>query len=67
MLFLEGGYDLGALRSSTRDTLGALLGGDGVAEATTAGGPGTDEVRTVAEIRARAVEEQGAGAGAGGH
>ncbi len=67
VLFLEGGYDLGALRSSTRDTLGALLGGDGVAEATTAGGPGTDEVRTVAEIRARAVEEQGAGAGAGGH
>jgi acetoin utilization deacetylase AcuC-like enzyme len=60
VLFLEGGYDLEALRSSTRATLGALLGGDGAGDRPTAGGPGTDEVRATAGLRARAVEGSGA-------
>jgi acetoin utilization deacetylase AcuC-like enzyme len=40
VLFLEGGYDLEALRASVAASLGALVGADVDAEAPTAGGPG---------------------------
>jgi acetoin utilization deacetylase AcuC-like enzyme len=55
VLFLEGGYDLGALRSSVAATLGALSGaaeaGDG--ERPTSGGPGAEFVAGAAALRAR--------------
>ena len=59
-LFLEGGYDLGALRASVAATVGALVGADpGDAEPPTSGGPGTEMVDQSAARRAAAV---GAGA-----
>jgi acetoin utilization deacetylase AcuC-like enzyme len=59
-LFLEGGYDLGALRSSVTATLGALVGAEGPSEEATAGGPGDEAVRQAARTR-RAVLEGGRG------
>jgi len=44
VLFLEGGYDLTALRQSVTTTLSALLGGNERPEAPTAGGPGNEMV-----------------------
>jgi acetoin utilization deacetylase AcuC-like enzyme len=70
-LFLEGGYDLGALRSSVAATLGALVGADPEdgqdggpgagpgrpgAEAPTSGGPGTELVARAAAERATALD-----------
>jgi len=62
VLFLEGGYHLGALRSSVRATLSALLGegsrppgGDGGEEAPTTGGPGADMVAVARRERARSL------------
>ncbi len=43
-LFLEGGYDLGAVRRSVAATLGALLGADVETEPPTKGGPGAEAV-----------------------
>jgi acetoin utilization deacetylase AcuC-like enzyme len=43
--FLEGGYDLGALRISVAATLGQVLGSDFRPEEPTSGGFGIDEVR----------------------
>ncbi len=43
-LFLEGGYDLAALRSSVAATLGALLESEWVPEESTSGGPGDEQV-----------------------
>jgi acetoin utilization deacetylase AcuC-like enzyme len=56
-LFLEGGYDLDALRSSVTATLGALLGrtGDG-RERRSDGGPGLVQLREADEVRRRAVD-----------
>ncbi len=59
-LFLEGGYHLGALRSSVAATLGALLGADATGQARwyekpTSGGPGTTAVVQAAELRKRAL------------
>ena len=51
VLFLEGGYDLGALRSSVSATVGALVGNPTPSEPPTSGGPGWDHVRDVAERR----------------
>jgi acetoin utilization deacetylase AcuC-like enzyme len=48
VLFLEGGYDLSALRRSIAATLSALLGGDYHDEEPTSGGPGKE---VVAEAR----------------
>ncbi len=45
--FLEGGYDLGALRSSVRATLAAALADERPNEAPTSGGPGHDQVRRI--------------------
>jgi acetoin utilization deacetylase AcuC-like enzyme len=51
VLFLEGGYDLGALRSSVRATLSALLGGVEGTEPPTFGGPGSEQVRRAQDAR----------------
>jgi acetoin utilization deacetylase AcuC-like enzyme len=51
VLFLEGGYDLGALTRSVRSTMGRLLGAPFEAESPTAGGPGAEWVQ-----RARAAQ-----------
>lgn len=51
ILFLEGGYDLGALRSSVSATLGALVEAPVHSEPTTSGGPGTEQVEAVAHRR----------------
>jgi acetoin utilization deacetylase AcuC-like enzyme len=48
VLFLEGGYDLGALRSSVSAALGALVGSPVTStEAPTAGGPGMDQLADI--------------------
>jgi acetoin utilization deacetylase AcuC-like enzyme len=44
VLFLEGGYDLGALRGSVAATIGALLGSSYAPETPTSGGPGIDMI-----------------------
>jgi acetoin utilization deacetylase AcuC-like enzyme len=64
VVFLEGGYDLEALRSSVSATLGALVGLEAVVEGErpTSGGPGTDAVGRVAVARARALDRGGPGA-----
>ncbi|MFZ0249866.1 MAG: histone deacetylase, partial [Acidimicrobiales bacterium] len=55
-LFLEGGYDLGALASSVEATLGALLGRRAVAAVPTSGGPGLAQLRADASARRRALD-----------
>jgi acetoin utilization deacetylase AcuC-like enzyme len=67
VLFLEGGYDLAALRSSVRATLGALAGapesgrpgsgvpGSGEPERPTSGGPGSEFVAAAVAERWRAL------------
>ena len=57
VLFLEGGYDLQAVRRSTAATLGALLGDPGAPGEETFGGPGREAVRAAADARARAVAD----------
>jgi len=54
--FLEGGYDLDALRASVGATVAALAGEQRSPEPATSGGPGLDAVVAAARIRAR---EQG--------
>ena len=44
VLFLEGGYDLGAVRSSVSATLGALTGAEAASGTPTSGGPGIEQV-----------------------
>jgi acetoin utilization deacetylase AcuC-like enzyme len=57
VLFLEGGYDLDALRSSVTATLGALLDRDGDERGrTSSGGPGLVQLREADEARRRAVD-----------
>ena len=51
VLFLEGGYDLTAIRSSVTATLGALVGAPVTSEAPTAGGPGMDHLPAIAARR----------------
>jgi acetoin utilization deacetylase AcuC-like enzyme len=48
-LFLEGGYDLSALRGSVTATLSSMLGGEYACESPSSGGPGSEMV-----LRARA-------------
>ena len=50
-LFLEGGYDLVALRSSVSATLGALLGAGAANETPTSGGPGAEVVKSTRDTR----------------
>ncbi len=63
VLFLEGGYDLAALRSSVRSTLAALAGtpdpggpGSGDTERPTSGGPGSEYVAAAVAERRRALQ-----------
>lgn len=51
VLFLEGGYELGALRSSVSATLGALVGSSLATEPPTSGGPGMDHLPAISERR----------------
>ncbi len=55
-LFLEGGYDAGALESSVVATFGALLGGRNRSPAPTEGGPGLAQLRSDRSTRQRAIE-----------
>jgi acetoin utilization deacetylase AcuC-like enzyme len=55
-LFLEGGYDLTALRASVGATLSAVLGGPVTAEDPSGGGPGADAVHRARLERAAAIE-----------
>jgi acetoin utilization deacetylase AcuC-like enzyme len=52
VLFLEGGYDLAALRDSVHATVGALTGEPVRPERATAGGPGTDVVDAARRLHA---------------
>jgi acetoin utilization deacetylase AcuC-like enzyme len=56
LVFLEGGYDLDALRDSTAAVLAAMAGGRLHLEAPTAGGPGHDVVTASAMARVRALQ-----------
>ena len=62
-LFLEGGYDAGALRTSTEAMLGALVGRRGDGTASTDGGPGLSQLRADDELRRRAVDRLASGSG----
>jgi acetoin utilization deacetylase AcuC-like enzyme len=55
-LFLEGGYDLTALRDSVRATLAPLLGAPTQAEAPSSGGPGLQHVEFAQRERRAALE-----------
>jgi acetoin utilization deacetylase AcuC-like enzyme len=57
VLFLEGGYDLGAVRSSVSATLGALTGAEKSSEAPTSGGPGIEQVHASDRERHALLEE----------
>ncbi len=52
LVFLEGGYDLGALASSSAACVAALLGERLVREPPTSGGPGRDAIAAAALVRA---------------
>jgi acetoin utilization deacetylase AcuC-like enzyme len=54
LLFLEGGYDLDALRASVRATLGALVGANPGTEPATTGGPGMEAVISARQRHGRA-------------
>ncbi|HVA51926.1 MAG TPA: histone deacetylase [Acidimicrobiales bacterium] len=55
-LFLEGGYDLDALRSSIRSTLSAVLGGSRDADGLSHGGTDTEHVAKVQRDRVAALD-----------
>jgi acetoin utilization deacetylase AcuC-like enzyme len=58
VVFLEGGYDLEALRSSVSATLGALVGvpAGHEGERPTSGGPGTESVQLAGAVRERVLD-----------
>jgi acetoin utilization deacetylase AcuC-like enzyme len=58
-LFLEGGYNAGALRTSTAATLGSLLDLPSESEAPTSNGQGIEAVRAARRARDRAIDAQG--------
>jgi acetoin utilization deacetylase AcuC-like enzyme len=58
VLFLEGGYDLDALRSSVSATLGALLGASVTSEPPTSGGPGREQLDAAQDHRRAALHDQ---------
>ncbi len=55
VLFLEGGYDPTALRTSVTATLSALLGGSDSIEQPTRDGPGREDVEAALSARGRAL------------
>ena len=54
--FLEGGYDLDAIRASVAATLSGVVGSDAAAEAPTAGGPGAAAVARARRVHAEPSE-----------
>ena len=54
--FLEGGYDLDAIRSSVSATLGALVGSERAVEPATNGGPGAEAVARARSMHSEARE-----------
>lgn len=58
VLFLEGGYDLQALRDSVAATFGALLGAGPGPHAPTSGGPGMDVVARIPTLRRGAIDQR---------
>jgi acetoin utilization deacetylase AcuC-like enzyme len=58
-LFLEGGYDLEALRESVSATFSAILGGPVATEGLSSGAPGMDHVRRALLERAAAIDVNG--------
>jgi acetoin utilization deacetylase AcuC-like enzyme len=56
VLFLEGGYDLEALRSSVRATIGTLVGAVPAVDAPSSGGPGMEQVDEVGSRRSEALD-----------
>ena len=58
VLFLEGGYDLDALRRSVAATLSALVGGDHRPEQPSRGGPGSGVVDAARDLHHRFSEER---------
>jgi acetoin utilization deacetylase AcuC-like enzyme len=56
VLFLEGGYDLAALRSSVSATLGRLVGAPVTEEPSTTGGPGGHGLDAVVDRRREALD-----------
>lgn len=58
LIFLEGGYDVRALRASVAAALGRLVGAPGpeADQAPTTGGPGIDHVRAAADRRRAALD-----------
>ena len=56
ILFLEGGYDLDALRSCTAATAGAVIGEHYSQERPSSGGPGRSMIKGWAEARHRALD-----------
>jgi acetoin utilization deacetylase AcuC-like enzyme len=61
VFFLEGGYDLKALRSSIRATLSTALGVAHEVEAPSNGGPGSDQVASMRQTRRATIEMLHAG------
>jgi acetoin utilization deacetylase AcuC-like enzyme len=59
VLFLEGGYDLDALRASTAATLSALVGERLHAERPTFGGPGSEVLVAASQAHQRALDASG--------
>jgi len=56
VMFLEGGYDLGALRSSIHASLSAALGQPHDGESPSNGGPGTEQIERMRQSRRATVE-----------
>ena len=56
VLFLEGGYDLAALRSSVAASLGRLVGAPATGEPPTTGGPGDGELEASMARRRQALD-----------
>jgi acetoin utilization deacetylase AcuC-like enzyme len=56
VLFLEGGYDLDALRRSVTASVSTLAGRPATGEAPSTGGPGREQVARAAAVRARALD-----------
>jgi acetoin utilization deacetylase AcuC-like enzyme len=60
-VFLEGGYDLDAVRASVEATLAALVDLDHATDGVTAGGPGRRELADAHATRQRALDRLGGG------
>jgi acetoin utilization deacetylase AcuC-like enzyme len=60
VLFLEGGYDLEALRTSTSAAIGALVGAPAPSDPLTSGGPDSAHVHRLEDERRAALDALGA-------